>query len=65
MYRVLGVMKILVQWEWKEIEVKIYGKQKGIIHFKLCPISALNVLINKSNISMMIWKGGHVVPFFS
>ena len=58
LYRVLGVMKILVQREWKEKEVQIYTKQKGITHFKLYAISALAAFINKSNIFMMIWKGG-------
>ena len=64
LYRVLGVMKILVQEEWKETEVQIYTKQKDITHFKLYTISALAILINKSNIFMMIWKGGMLSLLF-
>lgn len=61
---ILGVMKILVQGEWKETEVQIYTKQKGITHFKLCTILALAVFINKSNIFMMIRKGGMLSLLF-
>ena len=61
---ILGVMKILVQGEWKETKVQIYTKQKGITHFKLCTILALDVFINKSNIFMMIRKGGMLFLLF-
>lgn len=55
-------MRILVQGEWEVTEVQKKGNKKGAAHLNLCPTSALAILINKSNIFMITYKGRYAAP---